>query len=223
MERTDRDTNTLNREQWNSLENNYDVHDIGQAHCRQHCEHMGFVVDDWGIDMRHEDDSLIYDDKMDLKLYEHDQGHAPVSQIDVDEADLDLLSLLEIKTKRSEDWFGVINRRHLRKYLRHAHEFSVPALIYMSLVDQKTEQDAAQPRIVRDTFIPLHEWDELSAVFNDEYEYYSSDDADQFLSEQVDKYPLVERTFRAPDGNQVVKLDVSEGFTWPQLTNYLYE
>ena len=222
MQRTDRDPDTLNRPEGNDLESNYEVHDIGQAHVKTHCEHMGFVVEEWGIDKRHESDSLIYDDKMDLKIHEHDQGDLPASGVDIERANLNLVAFLEVKTKRNEDWFGVINRRHLRKYLTQAHKSDVPAVIYMSLVDD-TDENEGQASIVRDTFIPIQRWDELTKVMDGEYDYYPPEAADQFLIEQVDDYPLVESTWRAPDGNQVVTLDVDQGLDWTEFTNLIYE
>lgn len=236
MKRVDRTAADLDRPEGNDLESNYDVHDVGEIHLKQHLEHMGFVAENWGIDRRHDDDGLLFDDKMDLKVYDagespvvdaselletvdydsQDESGRQVSEGDVVDED-DLTGIIEIKTKRNEDWFGVINRRHFRKYLVHAHEFDVPTFVYMSLVDEERNT------ITRDTFVPIQQWDELTAVRNDEYDYYTSDDVDTFLVEQVDNHPQIESTWRAPDGNQVVTLDLSTGLAWPALTGALYE
>lgn len=191
----------------------YDAHDIGEEHVRRHLEHMGFAVEAWGIDMRH-DNHVLGDDKMDLKAFTTADIHSPVTG-EVETEKVDLAALIEVKTKRSEGWFGVVNRHHFRKYLQKAHEFDVPAYIYMSLVDDEEEA------VIRDTFIPVQEWDELTKVQSGEYDYYSPDSVEQFLVEQIDKHPQIERTWRAPDGNQVVELDTETGIDWTELTYQL--
>jgi hypothetical protein len=54
---------------WNSLQSAYQKHDIGEAYFVGRVEQMGLSVEHWGIDMRHDDDGLIFDDKMDLRLW----------------------------------------------------------------------------------------------------------------------------------------------------------
>lgn len=196
MKRVERDPESLNRPEWNGLERNYELHDIGEAFVRRHLEHIDLEPVAWGIDMREEDEDLIFDDRMDLKVHE----------------DHDLVGLTEIKTKRREDWYGVINRRHFRHYLEQVHHHEVPGFIYMSLVDEEAEM------IERDTFIEIEPWEEFTKVLNGEYEYYEERGADQFLRDQVDRHPQITRSFRAPDGNQVVKLDLETGIDWPEFS-----
>lgn len=228
---TTRDASDLNRPEGNDLVSNYEVHDTGEAHIRQHLRHHGLVPIQWGIDKRHDDDGLIFDDGMDLKVYTpkrsdtsyesevdsevYTHPSSDQSPVTEDEPETDeLCALTEIKTKTSESWFGVINRRHLRKYLHHSHHYDVPAFIYMALVDDSGEQDS----IIRDTFIPLQQWEEYQDVLDGEYPFYEPEGADQFLRDEVSRHPQVERTFRAPDGNQVVKLDLETGIDWPEYT-----
>lgn len=64
----------LDRPDWNSLLNNYSKHDIGEAYLVGRLHQAGLVTEQWGIDMRHEDEDLIYDDKMDLRLWEPRDG-----------------------------------------------------------------------------------------------------------------------------------------------------
>jgi predicted ATP-dependent serine protease len=53
---------------WNSLLTNYSKHDIGEAHLTGRIKQRGFQVENWGIDQRHDDSGLIFDNKMDLRL-----------------------------------------------------------------------------------------------------------------------------------------------------------
>lgn len=64
------DPDDLNRPDWNSLLKNYSKHDIGEAYFQGRVEQIGLHVEHWGIDKRHHDDSLIFDNKMDLRLWE---------------------------------------------------------------------------------------------------------------------------------------------------------
>jgi len=175
----------------------YEAHDIAETQVITHLSHVGLDVEAWGIDMRH-DNSVLGDSKMDLKAFDGDA----------------LAALIEIKTKRNPDWYGVLNRQHFRKYLVHAHDHDVFTGIYMSLLDEANE------RLIRDAIIPIQEWDELTRVREGAYDFYT--DAETFLKEQVDKHPQVERTFRAPDGRQVVKLDLDTAVAWPTLTYRLF-
>ncbi|MDB9247432.1 hypothetical protein PN419_00225 [Halorubrum ezzemoulense] len=198
------------RVEGHTFQSAYDAHDIAERHVTAHLEQMGFAVEPWGIDMR-EDDSVLGDNKMDLKAHQPTQEtpNPPITGPS-------LAGLIEVKTKRSEDWYGVVNRHHFRKYLVQAHDHDVPAYIYMSLLDEDEEQ------IERDTFIRVEPWDEYGDVLAGEYPFYESSGADQFLRDNVDRHPQIERTFRAPDGQQVVMLDTDAGIDWPSLTHVLY-
>jgi len=209
MERvTDRDASDLERPEWNSLEKNYDLHDIGEAFVRREADHLGLEAQEWGIDRRHDDDGLIYDKKMDLEITVPEAGAVK--------------AIVEVKTKRNTDWYGTINRRHFRHYLDVTHERDVPVFIYMTLVDDGSDErgavDAQSAEITRDTFIPIARWREFQRVLDGEYEYYRPEAADQFLVDQVDKHPQVEATWRAPDGNQVVDIDLDSGVGWPSFS-----
>lgn len=218
MERSARTADDLQRPAWNSLEHNYDVHDVGEAFVRQHCLERGLDVEAWGINKREDDGGLIFDDKMDLQLYgsvdpEHVRGDTPLGS-------RALAGIVEVKTKRSADWYGVINARHLRKYLSIRHAFDVPTYIYMAHVDEDGEHNT----IERDTFIPLVPWDEYQAVLDGEHPGYEAATGgdEQFLMDHIEGYELVEYVWRAPDGNKVVTLDVDVGLDWPQFTHGVY-
>jgi hypothetical protein len=64
------DPDELDRPDWNSLVKNYDKHDIGEAYFTGRMHQIGLQVEHWGIDKRHHDDGLIFDNKMDLRLWE---------------------------------------------------------------------------------------------------------------------------------------------------------
>ena len=219
MERSTRTADDLQRPAWNSLEHNYDVHDVGEAFVRQHCSERGLDVEAWGIDKRDDDGGLIFDDKMDLQLYGSvDLEHVRAS-IKPPESRA-LAASVEVKTKRSANWYGTINARHLRKYLTIRHAFDVPTYIYMAHVDEGGEHNT----IERDTFIPLVSWDEYQAVLDGDHPGYDAATGGdkQFLTDHIGGYELVEYVWRAPDGNKVVTLDVDVGLNWPQFTHGVY-
>jgi hypothetical protein len=214
MRQEDRDPSNLNRPEWNDLEKNYDLHDIGEKHVRFEMRGLGFEPEAWGIDMRHHDDGLVFDDRMDLKIT--DAG--------VDS----LVGINEIKTKRRENWYGVINLRHWKHYLEVAQKFDVPVFIYMSKVDDGTSDDAEkgsvdaeQARIVKDTFLPVKPGDEFADARAGAYDLFDS--GEEFLDAVAQKHPQVTHTWRAPDGNQVVMLDLETGFGWDEMNYRLVE
>jgi hypothetical protein len=70
MERTQLDPDSLNRPDWNSLKANYSKHDVGEAYFVGRMDQIGLQTEHWGIDMRDDDEGLIFDNKMDLRLWE---------------------------------------------------------------------------------------------------------------------------------------------------------
>ena len=190
-----------------TFESGYEIHDVAEAHIRQHIDDMGLYSEQWGINRR-EDKSVLGDDKLDLKVY-----NQPPSILDLD---VGLCGLLEIKSKRNEDWFGIINRSHFATYLERTHEIGVPAYIYMCLVDDDKET------ILRDTLIPIQEWDEYADVKAGEFDYYGADEADKYLRENVERHPQVERAFQAPDGSIVIQLDVDSGINRMEWTKRMH-
>lgn len=202
-----RDTTTtaddLDRPDGNSLEANYSLHDVAQEHVVTHVEDMGLEVEEWGIDERGDDgdEGLIFDDKCDLKILESEDC---------------LVALTEIKTKSSENWFGIINLRHYKHYLALRNEFDKPVYIYMALLDDDTDDDnylfdSDSASIVRDAWIPLHQWHDYTEAIDD------GADPTSYVRENIEYAPQVERTFSAPDGNQVVKLDPDTYVGWTEF------
>jgi len=239
------DPDDLDRPDWNSLKANYDKHDVGEAYFIGRVHQMGLEVEHWGIDMRNEDDSLVFDNKMDLRLWRplDGQNEAPDADDDfrghewrrltldgdpradeiamerdlepnearVDEEAWELAGVVDVKTKANPDWLGVLNLRHLAHYAEHAAEYDVPVFLYFTMVDMDTETVGERNILVpvptdweyeviadhfdRDTGFSLG-WDELKAT--------------------AATCPVVDRVFRAPDGNPVVKTDDStyKDFEW---------
>lgn len=186
------------RKDGHTFQSAYALHDVGEAHVRQHCEDLGLTVSDWGLNARDDDgEGVLFDDRMDLKLYYSGE----------------LCGLNEIKTKSSESWFGVINRRHFGHYLVHAHEHDVPAWITMCLVEQDDEEDLQY--ISRIAFIPVREWDGLVPMMDDVD--WDIDDRDQKGWSGLEDHPDVERHWQARDGNCVVKLDEDIYRDWSQF------
>jgi hypothetical protein len=64
------DPENLNRPDWNSLKSNYDKHDIAEAYFIGCVNQLGLEAEAWGIDMRHDDEAMTFDDRMDLRLWE---------------------------------------------------------------------------------------------------------------------------------------------------------
>lgn len=111
---TTRTSEDLDRPDGNSLLENYDVHDMGEKYIIQQLEFDGFRVESWGMDKRHDNDGLLFEDnKVDLKVYDGDV----------------LVCLLEVKTKTSHRYMGSMNERHYIKYRKIANTHNVPTFV----------------------------------------------------------------------------------------------
>ena len=216
MERTNIDPDDLDRPEWNSLLANYDLHDIAEAYFTGRLHQIGLHVEQWGIDKRHDDSGLIFDNKMDLRLWDDFAGETfSVADIDgmfdipnatdaayVDQNEWQLRGVADVKSKGNEDWLGKFNLRHLAHYAEWADHYNVPVFIYMTMVDADAEEVGEQNILVE---IPS-DWDWEPLV-----EHYDRDtDYDLSYGELKDTArtcSAVKRTFRAPDGNLVVTID----------------
>lgn len=250
------DPDDLDRPDWNSLKANYSKHDVGEAYLVGRLHQLGMHVEHWGIDMRDDDDGLIFDNKMDLRVWApiEGQAHPPERwpsdyitdepqairtlesahtddpslieamrehpELDEDDikAEFDVATwkcrgVVDVKTKSNEDWFGVLNLRHLAHYGHWAHEYSgadIPVGIFFTMVDMDSETVGE-----RNAMIPAPtDWDWLTVM---EHFDPNSDVTLDYptLKEKAAESIAVERVFRAPDGNPVVRLDTSESdFEW---------
>lgn len=213
MERHDTlEADDLQREDWNSLKNNYDKHDIGEAYFTGRMDQIGLEVENWGIDMRDDDQGgLIFDDKMDLRLWEPQGDYGspniwPDSELTHhhEEAtrEYELCGVTDIKTKANPNWLGVFNLRHMAHYAYWADNYDVPVFLYFTLVDMEDEMVGEENILVE---VP---------AFDNYYDYVMHFDHDEdysfnVMSHIADDCDIVDRAFRAPDGNPVIALDDS--------------
>lgn len=126
MERGEKTPDDLDRPDGNGLKANYEKHDVGDAELVERLESEGFRVEAWGIDMRDDDgaDGIIYDDKMDFKVFD---------------ADDNLVGLVDVKVKSNPRYMGRFNERHYVHYYEHAERFDVPTFVAMFQVDYQSE------------------------------------------------------------------------------------
>lgn len=229
----DIDPETLQRPEWNSLLNNYSKHDIGEAYFQGRVEQIGLQVEHWGIDKRHHDDGLIFDNKMDLRLWEPRDGQdkpdlwpsnvpalddikepeCPTEWFRYDSDDeytsyrhtsgdvqWTLRAVADVKTKSNSDWLGKFNLRHLAHYAEWAHKYDVPVFVYMTMVDPDAEQVGQEDFLT--PIVADWNWELLCDHYDDEVDTSLSYGE---LKDTARGCPIVERTFRAPDGNLVVE------------------
>jgi len=213
VRKTDIDPDSLNRPDGNSLLDNYGLHDVGEAYFTELMECTGLIVEEWGIDERHNNEGLIFDNKMDLRLWEgmDDQTEVPpvegIEDVVTTQWELDghvegkewqLRGVADVKTKSSPSWFGRFNVRHLAHYAEWADRYDVPVFVYMTMVDGE------EGVVCDDEFIvPITtDWDFQTIADN----YDSDHQTDLTYGEIKDicrECDIADRVFRAPDGNLV--------------------
>lgn len=213
------DPSDLDRPDWNDLESNYQKHDIGQAYFVGRMEDHDLDVEHWGIDQRENDDELIYDDTMDLRLWEPQHQFETAESWPTTDSDDPLMAdggavhthreahihewelrgICDVKTKSSKDWMGIFNLRHLAKYTYWADVYDVPTFLFFTTVDMENETIGEQSFVT-----PIETWD-----YYDEYLKHYDRETDYFIdtTEIVDDCHYVERTFGANDNNAVVVID----------------
>jgi len=151
-----------------SLEEAYEVHDVGYEIITRRLQRHGFVVEDHGDDARHADE-ILYGDGPDLAVYRrcenimsNDSGlGSTYSNIDtgrfVSHEDAhELVGYIEIKTKEKERWFGRCNRRHFDEYVNFSREVNVPVFIWFALVD--SDENVC----LRDGFFRVEDTDQIN-------------------------------------------------------------
>jgi len=112
MRETDIPVESLNRPSGNSLQDGYQLHDEAEAVFKS-------LLPEWvtllslGIDKREEDDTLIFDDRMDFLL------DGPGGEV-----------MIDIKSKSRDMYMRFCNERHYRKYVEAAEEHDCPAYIW---------------------------------------------------------------------------------------------
>lgn len=220
MDVTDQPVSSLNRDDGNSLQDNYTLHDIGEAHFTQILTDHGFDVEPWGIDKRHDNDTLIYDDKMDLRVWDAKRDtsvtpHPPPSysgefftmelyddNTPIETLQWQLRALVDVKTKSVsswDGWKGVFNLRHLVHYAAWADHYDVPAFVYFTAVDDEHGDVGGEEFVC-----PIYPWDGYEEYVN----HYDRDSQTTIDTTSIaDDCPYVSRTFGADDGNAVIVVD----------------
>ena len=197
MQQAERSIDTLQRPDGNDLQSNYSMHDVGEAYFVGRMNERGYHAEQWGIDMRDEDDKLIYDDKMDLRVWDT-------------EARISCLCVTDVKTKSTKDWLGIFNQRHLVKYTKWADLYDVPVFVYFTLVNTDDDTVGAE-----NFFVPVEVWDGYEKYVK----HYQKDGpfADFYIEDTdliAEECPYVDRTFGANDHNRVVVIDDNHYEDW---------
>jgi len=206
--------------EWNSLLNNYDKHDWGEAHLKGRIKQRGLQIEDWGIDQRHDDGGLIFDNKMDLRLWEAQNGQSFLPDTinagygnttlqqtypsfslgdDFSQFEWELKGIGDVKTKSSSSWLGKFNLRHLAHYAQHAAAYDVPVFVYFTLIDEDNESVGEEEYIGE---VPTDwNYEAVAAHF----------DGDEMLYEETKEAVLesdaIYSAFKAFDGNTVIEMD----------------
>ena len=259
MEKTGIDPNTLNRgakcnncsetfyiggkecpqcgstnvdEKWNSLLSNYSAHDVGEAYFKGRINQLGLCAENHGIDKRHNDEELIFDNRMDLRLWEPLDGqeyppkgggfvpNPPLHEEPVDmelfEAAMDELESVDMADFETEVWelralVDIKTKRSsswMGKFnLRHLAHYAEAADNYsVPAFLYFTVVDTDAEEVGDESFvIPINtDWPYGGVV-----DHYDRDCNYQLsgkeLNETAQMCSSVKNTFRAPDGNMVVE------------------
>ncbi len=122
-----------------SLEEAYEVHDIGHDMLVKRLKAHNFEVEDHGDDARHADE-VFYGDGPDLAVYQ----------------DGEIIAYIEIKCKEKEKWFGRCNLRHYEEYVNFSNEVDVPVFIWFALVEDGSSV------IHREAFVEVEDTDQIN-------------------------------------------------------------
>lgn len=133
----DRSPDELHRPEGNDLQSNYEKHDTGQSAVRGMLEENGILTENWGIDMREETDDLIFDDKMDLKVY---RGEDIEYNEETEGWQKQVSGIVEIKTKSRDWWMLKCNERHWEDYSEIAEQFDVPVFVVFINLDDMSQK-----------------------------------------------------------------------------------
>lgn len=230
------DPDDLQRPDWNSLQKNYDKHDVAEAYFRGRADEMGLHIEHWGIDRRHEDENLIFDNKMDLRLWKPMDGqsepprHWPrsnenmsiITTATVQEHPLppqparEGVETLNLNKQRWE-LSGIVDVKSKSSEdwlgicnVRHLAHYADHAETYDAIptLIYFTMVDT-ETETVGDRNIVVRvptDWDYKRVI--DHYNHDIQLPYDE-LTDTVNESAAVDRVFRAPDGNTVVAFDQS--------------
>jgi hypothetical protein len=232
MEKTNIDPNSLQREEWNSLVVNYDKHDIAEAYFKGRIEQIGLQTEHWGIDMRYDDSGLIFDNKMDLRLWEPLDGQSPPSVWPSDVAETatddavsppsswtinvsDEVRTYSENSHSDERWDlrGIVDIKsktseswlgifNLRHYVHYA-EWARKYDVPAFVYFTIVDMDAEAVG-EQNILVPIEPFDNL----DDYIDHYDRDSSYEHTTVDItDDSEIIQSTWMANDGNYVVKID----------------
>lgn len=241
------DPDDLNRPEWNSLLNNYSKHDIGEAYFKARIEQIGLHVENWGIDKRHEDENLIFDNKMDLRLWEPldgqddnptrwpsdgfdsrlwnatvDTAGFDIPPLDVNEETINLDNDFEMKTWELQAVADVKTKASaswLGKFnLRHLAHYAEWADHYGAPVFvYMTMVDTDAESVGDQDFLTEITTDWDWELMVDHYDTDHTSLSYGELKDTARECDIVTSTFRAPDGNLVIEIADDARNNWDYL------
>ena len=227
---------------WNSLQSAYQKHDIGEAYFQGRVEQIGLHVEHWGIDKRHHDDGLIFDNKMDLRLWEPLDGQdrrpetwpaddftgnvwntTEQEDIHTPEVETDIGGTSKPATYDVVGWelLGVVdvktkaNSDWLGKFnLRHLAHYAEWADRYdVPVFVYMTMVEPENKSVGEQGFLtPIPSDWEWSALID----HYDGDENHSYgeMKDIARTSPIVHNTFRAPDGNLVIEIADEHKYNW---------
>lgn len=244
--RTDLSADDLDRPDWNSLLANYSKHDIGEAYFTGRVEQIGLQAEHWGIDKRHHDEHLIFDNAMDLRLWEPLDGQDTAPQIDeqlshptyqfdqrvvrginpfFDNDDYEQSTTVEMESWELRAIADVKTKSSpswLGKFnLRHLAHYAEWADTYdVPVFIYMTMVDDEAERVGEEDFItPVpSDWDWPHLI-----DHYDGDMNHSYgdMKDFARTCPIVKRTFRAPDGNLVVNIEDEHRYNWDWFVEHV--
>jgi len=150
-----------------SLEEAYEVHDVGIDILKTQLDAHGLLYKDHGDDARHADDVYLGEGP-DLAVYripDHIERNADglgSQYIDTQTGQFvppaiarELVCYIEVKTKEDPEWFGRCNLRHFNEYVEFSRDVDVPVFIWFAYID------ADDGQLHRDAFIEITGTDQI--------------------------------------------------------------
>jgi hypothetical protein len=214
-----------------SLEDSYELHDLGMERLEAKLEAHGLHVVEHGDDARHAE-TVLYGDGPDVAVYTLREDvrynadglgseyiDARTGQFVSPDDAYELLCYIELKTKDDPEWFGRCNLRHYREYVEHVAETEVPTYIYFALIDEET------CICHREAFVEVRDTDQISGDLVDvqttDLVVYEQDVHDISGSEElcvvdgsdvvnVDRDEIITEFIPGVHGNDVIELDHRE-------------
>jgi len=196
---TTRDPDDLLRAEGNSLQENYELHDVGEKYLSEQIQSLNesrkwgsYHLEPLGLDAREDDTELTYDDKLDFEVQHRD----PMRGSDL--VRTTILAQVDVKTKSSESWLNVCNLRHYAHYVKKQTESHADCYIMMSLLSDDNES------VSEVSFLPVESNEKYQM-----YEQYFNPEKSSVIEDTsacVDDFENITSTFI----NVVVRLDDSD-------------